>query len=170
MTKGPTPMAPGVGNVGSHSSSPEVEGDTRMSIDEKLFKDFFANWPAGVAVITCKGKDGQYKGFTASSFTALSLNPPLVLFCLYRKSGSFEHFEAAEGFGVSALRHDQQELSNRFAMPHPDRFAELKYTVGETGAPLLDDAWGKMECRTRFRYDGGDHVIFVGEIIFIELE
>lgn len=141
-----------------------------MSIDPQLFKEFFANWPAGVAVITCRGTDGELKGFTASSFGSLSLNPPLALFCLYREAGTFPHFEAAEGFGVSTLRADQQEISNRFAMPHPNRFEGLRYRIGETGAPLLEDAWGRMECRTRARYLEGDHGIFVGEIISIQVE
>jgi|SRR5690606_28135824 len=141
-----------------------------MAVDATTFKNFFANWPAGVAVITCRGTDGEPKGFTASSFVSLSLNPPLVMFALFRESASFPHFEAAEAFGVSALRADQQELSQRFATPQPDRFAGVAYTLGKTGVPLLDGAWGQLECRIRSRYDGGDHGIFVGEIVSISLD
>ncbi|MBO8140691.1 MAG: flavin reductase family protein [Firmicutes bacterium] len=139
-----------------------------MTIDPAQFKELFSNWPAAVAVITCRGIDGQPRGFTASSFDPLSLNPPLVLFTLARQAGSLPHFEAAPGFAVNALAAGQEELSARFAGPEPDRFAGLEYTFGETGAPLLKDAWARVECRTRHRYDGGDHVLFVGEIVSLD--
>lgn len=142
-----------------------------MTIDAAAYKDLFANWPGGVAVITCRGEDGKPYGFTASSFVSLSLNPPLVLFALKRSARSMPHFMAAEGFAVNTLKEGQEELSNRFATPHPDRFSELEYSVGQhTGAPLLHDAWGRLECRTKHQYDGGDHVIFVGEILSLEAE
>lgn len=146
------------------------KGELRVSIDPASFKELFANWPAAVAVITCRGTDGEPKGFTASSFDPLSLDPPLVLFTLHKKAGSLPHFEAAEGFGVNALRAGHEELSARFASPEPDRFRGLQYTLGQTGAPLLADAWARIECRTRHRYDGGDHILFVGEIIALEFE
>lgn len=136
-----------------------------MSVQPEMFKNFFANWPAAVTVITCQGTDGEPKGFTASSFGPLSLEPPLVMFALHRKAGVLPHFEAAERFGVSALRAGQEELSNQFAASRPDRFAGVAVRTGEHGTPLLEGAWGHMECRTRNRYDGGDHVIFVGEIL-----
>jgi len=136
-----------------------------VSVQPQVFKDFFANWPAAVTVITCRGTDGQPKGFTASSFGPLSLDPPLVLFALHRQAGVLPHFQAAEGFGVSALRVGQEELSKRFASPHPDRFQGVATRTGQYGVPLLEGAWGHVECRTRFQYDGGDHVIFVGEIV-----
>lgn len=141
-----------------------------MQIDPARFKEMFSNWPSAVAIITCRGTDGEPIGFTASSFDPLSLDPPLVLFTLSKKSGSLGQFEAAAGFGVSALRAGQEDLSTRFATPVEDRFAGLAYTSGETGAPLLSDAWARIECRTRQRYDGGDHVLFVGEIISLEYD
>lgn len=142
-----------------------------MSIDSARYKDLFANWPGGVAVVTCRGTDGKPQGFTATSFVSVSLDPPLVMFALKRSARSMPHFMAADGFAVNTLKADQAELSNRFATPQPDKFADLAYTDGRhTGAPLLQDAWGRLECLTRHRYDGGDHVIFVGEIVFLESE
>ncbi len=141
-----------------------------MSIEPGRFKELFSNWPAAVAVITCRGTDGEPKGFTASSFDPLSLEPPLVMFTLYKKAGSLPHFEAAEGFAVNCLRAGQEELSARFAGPDPDRFRGLTYAVGQTGAPLLADAWARIDCRTRHQYDGGDHVIFVGEIVAMDFD
>lgn len=142
-----------------------------VSIDSADYKQLFANWPGGVAIVTCRGTDGTPQGFTASSFISVSIDPPLVLFALKRSARSMKHFAGADGFAVNTLKADQAELSNRFATPHPDKFDGLAYTIGaHTGAPLLDDAWGRMECRTKYRYDGGDHVIFVGEIVLLESE
>ncbi len=142
-----------------------------MSIDSAAYKNLFANWPGGVAVITCRGADGSPQGFTASSFISLSLEPPLVLFALKRTARSMPHFDAAEGFGVNTLKAGQEELSNHFATPQEDKFQGIEYTEGaHTGAPLLKDAWGRLECRTVHKYDGGDHVIFVGEVLSLESE
>lgn len=142
-----------------------------MTIDPVSYKNLFANWPGGVSIVTCRGTDGRPQGFTASSFVSVSINPPLVLFTLKRSARSMPHFAAADGFAVNMLKADQTELSNRFATPQPDKFEGVSYIAGEhTGAPLLDAAWGRIECMTKHQYDGGDHVIFVGEIVSLEAE
>lgn len=142
-----------------------------MTLDGAKFKDFFANWPAGVAVVTCIGTDGKPHGFTASSVTSVSLEPPLVLFALKKTARSMPHFSEAKSFAINALSQQQADVSTRFSTPHPDRFGDLGYTLGDkTGAPLLEGAWGKLECRTYAQHDGGDHVLFLGEIVSIELE
>lgn len=141
-----------------------------MRVDPARFKDLFANWPAGVAIVTCRGTDQAPRGFTASSFTPLSLEPPLVLFALHRRAPSLPHFEAAEGFAVNGLRAHQAELADRFAGSKENKFEGVAHRPGVTGAPLLTDAWAQVECRTRHRYDGGDHVLFVGEIVQLAFE
>lgn len=142
-----------------------------MTIDAGTYKNFFANWPGAVAVITCRGTDGSPQGFTASSFISLSLDPTLVLFAIKKTARSLPHFDAAEGFGVNALKEGHAELSNRFATPGEDKFSGVPYAEGpHTAAPLLQDAWGRMECRTVHKYDGGDHVIFVGEVLSVDME
>lgn len=139
-----------------------------MTLDSR-FRDLFANWPAGVAVVTCIGTDGKPYGFTASSVISVSMEPPLMLFALKRGARSFPHFYEADSFAVNALTADQEDLSTRFSTPHPDRFGDLAYGPGEnTGAPVLDGAWGRIECVTHARHDGGDHVLFVGRIVSIE--
>lgn len=140
-----------------------------MAFDVSTYKDLFANWPGGVAVITCRGTDGTPQGFTASSLISLSLEPPMVLFALKRSARSMPHFAVAEGFAVNMLPVGKEELSNRFATSHAEKFDGVAYSEGAfTGAPLLDDAWGQLECRTVHRYDGGDHVIFVGEVLSLK--
>lgn len=142
-----------------------------MTFNTTQFKDVFANWPAGVSVVTCTGTDGKPHGFTASSVISVSLEPPLVLFALKRTARSMSHFLEATSCAINMLRKDQQELSTRFSTPHPDRFGDLGYVAGaQTGAPLLDGAWGKLECTMHAQYDGGDHVLFVGRIVAIEYE
>lgn len=142
-----------------------------MGIDVSTYKNLFANWPSGVAIITCRGADGTPQGFTANSLISLSLEPPMVLFALNRSARSMPHFAAAKGFGVNMLPAGKQDLSQRFATPQPNKFEGISYTDGpHTGAPLLRDAWGRLECRTVHQYDGGDHVIFVGEVLSLEYE
>lgn len=142
-----------------------------MQFDATQFKDLFANWPSGVAVITCTGTDGRPQGFTASSVVSVSLEPPLVLFALKRTSGSYAHFSKANTFAVNMLSQEQQGVSTVFATPGAERFQHVAYAPGpKTGAPLLDRAWGHLECKLYARYDGGDHDLFVGEIVGLKYE
>jgi flavin reductase (DIM6/NTAB) family NADH-FMN oxidoreductase RutF len=118
----------------------------------------------GVAVITTRHRDGRPAGLTINSFTSVSLHPPLVLWSLSLAAFSLPAFHDAEHFAVNLLAADQLELSRRFAAPAIDRFAGVGFAEGLGGAPLLDGAVASFECRTENRYDGGDHVIFLGRV------
>ena len=99
---------------------------------------------------------------TANSFAAVSLEPPLVLWSVGRRTPSFAAFEAAEHFAVSVLGARDRELSNRFATPVEDKFDGVELRRGLGGAPVLAGSLAVFECRTWRRYDGGDHLILVG--------
>jgi 3-hydroxy-9,10-secoandrosta-1,3,5(10)-triene-9,17-dione monooxygenase reductase component len=104
-------------------------------------------------------------GVTASSFNSVSLDPPLVLWSLARTARSMSAFEKSGYFCVHVLCASQEELSNRFAMPGADKFAGQEWTRGHGNVPLLPAFAARFQCRTTHTYDGGDHLIFVGEVL-----
>lgn len=124
----------------------------------------FGTFATGVTIITTRDAQGQLWGLTASSFNSVSLDPPLVLFSLHRRAGSYETYAGVTHFGVNVLGGEHRELSLRFAYPHPDKFIGLDYTLGAHGIPLLTGAAAHFECRIEHRYEGGDHVIVVGRV------
>ncbi len=139
-----------------------------MTIDTSRFRQVVGNFATGVTIVTAVGPDGGPLGFTANSFSSVSLKPPLVLFSLDRRANSLKGFESSRHFAVNILREDQDHLSRRFANSFPrtsEKFLGVDYAIGVTDCPLLSGAIACFECETRFRYDGGDHVIFVGEVI-----
>ena len=137
-----------------------------MTFDPNDFKRAMGQFASGVTVVTTKHGDTPI-GITASSFTSLSLNPPLVLVSLDKKL--FTHNVIAESgfFAVNVLSARQLELGMRFAGMKPeikDRFAGLDIHIAETGAPLLPNSLAWVDCKVWNMYDGGDHTIFVGEV------
>ena len=136
-----------------------------MSIDPRKLRDALGSFATGVTVVTARSLDGELLGITANSFNSVSLNPPLVLFSLDRRALSLRKFEECGRFAVNVLDESQREVSTTFATPMADKFASVRYNFGRTGSPVLADALAVFDCSVRFRYDGGDHVIFVGEVV-----
>jgi 3-hydroxy-9,10-secoandrosta-1,3,5(10)-triene-9,17-dione monooxygenase reductase component len=135
-----------------------------MAIDKTTFRRLLGNFAAGVTVVTVQGVDRQPYGLTATAFTSVSLDPPLVLVCIDRRSESHPHFVPDGVFAVNFLALGQQEVSQRFAVSGGDKFSTSGLTPGTLGAPILDGTIGHIECRIVHAYDGGDHTIFVGRI------
>jgi 3-hydroxy-9,10-secoandrosta-1,3,5(10)-triene-9,17-dione monooxygenase reductase component len=121
----------------------------------------------GVTVVTARGHGGDV-GVTANSFSSVSLDPPMVLWSLRKASSSLSAFTDSGAFVVHILGAHQQALSDRFARTSDDKYAGLSLTRGFGGAPLLDDCAARFQCRLAFQYDGGDHVILVGEVVDFE--
>ncbi|SEK22862.1 NADH-FMN oxidoreductase RutF, flavin reductase (DIM6/NTAB) family [Ectothiorhodospira marina] len=135
-------------------------------IDPRRFRDALGRFATGITVITCQDpQDDLPNGFTANSFSSLSLDPPLVLFSLRRDAGCLGAFERAEAFAVNVLAEDHEGLSNRFAGKEAGRWDGLDYEAGQTGAPLLPGMLAQFECRTEAIHEGGDHRIFVGRVL-----
>jgi flavin reductase ActVB len=128
------------------------------------FKAALSRWVTGVTIITTRSRAGDLAGLTATSFSSLSLDPPLVLFCLGHSSTSKPSFDAADGFVVNILGEGQQDLAGRFAQLGGDKFPGVAWHPGLRGVPLLDDALANLECRIRQVHPGGDHSIVVGEV------
>lgn len=137
-------------------------------IDAGTFRDVMAQWPSGVTVVTTLAADGSAHGMTASSFSSVSLDPPLVSICLSRSLYSHGLVETSGVFGISVLAKDQADVGRRFAGMEAgvtDRFAGEPWSTASTGVPLLDSALGWFDCRVVHAYPGGDHTIFVGEVL-----
>ena len=135
-----------------------------LGFEPAAFRKALGSFATGVTIVTtCAG--GEQFGVTANSFSSVSLDPPLVLWSLAKTSSSLAAFSSAPGFAVHVLASDQQELSNRFAKRNSDKFADLRLETGDAGNPLLTDCAARFECRTTYRYEGGDHIIFVGKVI-----
>jgi len=137
------------------------------TVDGAAFREAMARFASGVTVVTAQSpRDGRLAGFTASAFSSLSLDPPLVLVCLDRRADSFETFAQAEVMAISVLAYGQQELAMRFATKGIDKFAGQPLETGEaTGLPLVRGALAHVECTMHDRLDGGDHVILVGRVL-----
>lgn len=133
-------------------------------IDPRALRDAAGQFATGVTVVTTLDRRGTPVGLTANSFTSVSLEPPMVLFCLEKTSETLTAFESGGGFAVHVLGAGQLELSIRFASRGIDRFEGLHWTPGIGGVPVLDGALAVFECSTTHAYEGGDHVIFVGTV------
>lgn len=130
----------------------------------RAFRNALGSFATGVTVATTIDRAGQPIGVTASSFNSVSLDPPLVLWSLAKDSLSRESFCEGGHFAVHILKASQEELSNRFARSGADKFAGVAWSKGVVGSPILDDYAALFQCRTRHLYDGGDHIILVGEV------
>ena len=128
----------------------------------------FGCYPTGVAVVTTVTPDGKRVGMTISSFNAVSLDPPLILWNLANESFNHEAFCNAEHFAVHVLADHQGELSARFAARTGDKFNGLECTDGVAGDPILPEYSACFQCRTEHLYEGGDHMIIVGRILDFE--
>ncbi len=136
--------------------------------DTRLLRDAFGAFATGVTIITTVDSAGQNVGLTANSFNSVSLDPPMVLWSLAKTSMSLSAFKDAEYFAVHVLGADQEPLSNLFATRGADKFAGIQLEHGLGGTPLLPGCSARFQCRTAFAYDGGDHEIFVGEVLDFE--
>ena len=140
--------------------------------DQREYRHALGTFTTGVTIITAcaHNADGAEKlvGMTANSFNSVSLDPPLVLWSMSKSSSSAPVFEAAEYWAVHILSHDQDGLANRFAKRGVDKFAGLTTERGLGGAPLLPACTTRMQCKTAYRYDGGDHIIMVGEVMHFD--
>ncbi len=121
----------------------------------------------GVTIVTTRGLDGAPYGLTVNSFNSVSLDPPLVLWSLDLRHDKADLFRKSGGFTVNIMAGDSSGLIRRFAATDAERFTETDWHWGTTGQPVLDSALASMECRLWAEYPGGDHVIFVGEVVNI---
>jgi flavin reductase (DIM6/NTAB) family NADH-FMN oxidoreductase RutF len=136
-----------------------------MPFDARAFRDALGRFPTGVAVVTARIPDRHPVGITVNSFASVSLDPPLILWCVDRRSRRFETFAGAEFFTVSVLDALHEAVSSRLARPGEHRLDGIPLVATEIGAPALADALAVFECRRAAMYDGGDHAVLLGNVV-----
>jgi 3-hydroxy-9,10-secoandrosta-1,3,5(10)-triene-9,17-dione monooxygenase reductase component len=132
------------------------------------FRRALGRFATGVTIVTTRDAAGKDVGLTANSFSSVSLDPPMVLWSLSRRSLSLPAFMQAEHFAVHVLASDQDELASRFATRGADKFAGLILQRGQDDIALLADCAARFQCRSTIKHEGGDHVIFVGEVLHFD--
>lgn len=137
---------------------------TRTPCDERELRNAFGRFATGVCVVTTLGTTSQPVGLTVNSFSALSLSPALVLWCLADSSKSRADFEESNSFAINVLSVEQQEVSSVFATSQIDKFSDIPWSSGYDNAPLLAESLACFECRKAATYYEGDHLIFVGAV------
>lgn len=139
-----------------------------MAVDPQNFKQTLAQWASGVTVVTTCMEDGTPKGMTASAFSSVSAEPPLILVCISKNLITHDAIEKSGFFAVNILARSQEDWGKLFAGMMPeieDRFADIDTITAETGAPILPDVLGWLDCRVHNQVDGGSHSIFIGEVL-----
>ncbi len=139
-----------------------------MSIDGDLFRAVVGSFPTGVTIVTTIGSDGSPRGLTSNAVCAVSLDPPLVLFCLSKKSSSLACVLESKVFVVNFLAAGRGELATKFASPAADRFAGVRWAPSAIalGAPiLLDDNIAHAECTLAQAVEAGDHYVLIGHVV-----
>jgi flavin reductase (DIM6/NTAB) family NADH-FMN oxidoreductase RutF len=135
------------------------------AIDATRFRKALGAFPTGVTVVTSIGSQGEPRGFTANSFTSVSLDPPLLLVCVAKSAAGFSVFTGTHHFAINVLAEHQATVSSLFASKRPDKFAHVAWWPGTTGSPLLSDSVAWFDCTTHDRVDAGDHVILIGRVV-----
>lgn len=127
------------------------------------FRELVGHFASGVTVVTTR-HDGRTYGATASAFTSLSLEPPMVLLCMNRSSGTGAAIHASRRFGVNILGEEQRDAAMRFAGKGPEKFAGVRLSTTESDVPLLEDALASLECRVVQETVGGTHWVFLAVV------
>jgi len=151
-------------NVQSNAASAENLVVKPRSVDTAEFRRALGAFPTGVAIITARAPEGYPVGLTCNSFNSVSLDPPLVIWSLAKTALSRSVFEAADHWVVNLLSADQEELSNRFAKAGEDKFSGIETEAGIGDVPMFRGCCARFQCMTHFTSDGGDHIIFVGQV------
>ena len=135
-----------------------------MTVETPDFRNALGHFATGVTVVTTLDDAEEPVGITANSFNSVSVDPPMVLWSIARESGKRSAFESADRFVVNVLSEGQVEISRQFATSGRTHFSNIDWRPGVAGLPLLPGCAARFECRKVYQYDGGDHIIIVGEV------
>jgi flavin reductase (DIM6/NTAB) family NADH-FMN oxidoreductase RutF len=147
-----------------NSALPSSALHTGAPFTQREFRDALGQFATGVTIITARSPEGRPVGATVSSFNALSLNPPLVLWSLDLSASSLPVFQRCTRYAVHVLGAAQKPLAELFARKGADRFGHTPYHDSIHGVPLLEGCAAVFECRNRNHHEEGDHLIFIGEV------
>lgn len=155
----------GVGEKAAPQGSPAAN-----TVDRIDLRDALGSFATGIAIVTSIDETGTPVGVTVNSFSSVSMDPPLVLFCLDRGAFSLPTFVSAGHFAINILESAQAELSKRFATPMADKWAGLRWTAGSGGIPLIPGCVAWVECTRHEVIEAGDHLILVGKVTRVRSE
>jgi flavin reductase (DIM6/NTAB) family NADH-FMN oxidoreductase RutF len=133
-----------------------------VTVDPRTFRDALGRFASGVCVVTTVTQDGKPAGVTISAFASLSLEPPLVLFCIGKRSANLGAWLHSSHFSVNVLGEHQASLSETFAAQNHDKFVHVPGSPGENGCLRIEGCLVTLECRRTRIHDEGDHYIIVG--------
>ncbi len=137
------------------------------TVDPRELRNALGSFATGVAIVTTS-QDGHDVGMTINSFNSVSLDPPMVLWSLAKSSASLDIFTNSGYFAIHILSAEQQDMSQRFATRGIDKFAGVEVERGEGNVPIIQGCSAVFHCKTTYKYEGGDHEIFVGEVLKFE--
>jgi len=140
-----------------------------MSFDGKEFRNAMGHFASGVTVVSINN-DGEIHGMTANAFSSVSLNPPLVLVCVDHRANSLEYIKKAGYFGVNMLKKEQVDISRKFAKQRLEQEPEFSFRMTKEGTPLLEGSLTSLNCKVYQTVEAGDHTIFIGEVLDLQLE
>ena len=135
-----------------------------MAPDPAAMRTVLGHFATGVAIITAVD-GGEPVGMACNSFTSVSLEPQLVMFCAAKSSSTWPRIQAAQKWAANILAEDGEQVCRLFAEKGADRFAKIAYGAGRTGAPILEDAIAYVDCETVAEHDAGDHLLVVGKVV-----
>jgi flavin reductase (DIM6/NTAB) family NADH-FMN oxidoreductase RutF len=143
-----------------------------QGFSSKEFRAAVGAFATGVTVVTTRGEQQAY-GMTANSFSSVSLDPPLILVCVMSRSAGSEHIQRNGIFAVNILTAEQEPLSRYFASrDRPrgrDAFKDIPHRTAASGSPILDRSAAFLDCRVHADHEAGDHRVFIGEVLELEL-
>jgi flavin-dependent trigonelline monooxygenase, reductase component len=143
----------------------KIQHAEATAVDIAELRQALGSYATGVTVVTTLDSKGEPKGFTASSFTSVSLDPPLVLVCIGKGAACYPAFTGTTQFGVNVLCQDQLHVSRRFASKSADKFADIAWVSGTTGSPILPGSMAWLDCQLHDRLEAGDHLILIGRVL-----
>jgi len=141
-----------------------------MPASPEDFRSALSQFASGVTVVTTRDAHGKKHGITVSAFCSVSLEPPMVLICIEKSTGSHYAFGESGAFVVNILASSQSDVSEHFASRVDEKFGDVEHTLNEDGVPVLTDAIATLRCTLRHSLDGGDHSIFVGLVETVEVK
>ena len=143
----------------------EMPVDPPSDADKLALRNVFGAFATGITVVTARQDDGTPRGFTANSFTSVSLDPPMLLVCIAKSAHSCETFMDAQNFAVNILSEDQKAACGLFASRDPDKFQKADWHAGTAGTPILDGSLASIVCERKKLVDAGDHIVLLGQVI-----
>lgn len=135
-----------------------------ITLDPQLFRNSLGHFLTGVAVATATDESNQPVGLTINSFTSVSLDPPLVLFCIGKEASCYDTFATTQSFAINVLTSNQEQKAKLFASGKTDKFEKTDWRFGVVGAPIIKKSLACIQCKSFNRIDAGDHLVIIGEV------